>query len=328
MASSLVDLSKQKFASNVIEKCLNLNLADFKESLIQTISQDEVLTELICDKYANYVIQRCLSAASEEQMAKILKIIVENANTIRNDIFGQKIYTKLAKSYTFLISDSSPLTATSNNGNLSGDEREVSKASSASNTANSRSENSYSNTNSNANNNNNGGKKSKNNNNHGDYNNHNSRKNQNQRNYKNYNNSNHQHNHNGQNYNNHNHYQRNQNRHGANNNSNSNSNGGGQQNVNSTSSANYDYNGMYNGYMSSDIMTTPNIANAFIQTNNFYIPQTQIFTNRIFNQYYNFQYGGYPAKFWKESCVRKTLKEDCFLSSRDKESLSIFIDLF
>jgi len=49
--------------------------------------------------------------------------------------------------------------------------------------------------------------------------------------------------------------------------------------------------------MNPEMLPSNNVPGAFIQTNNFYIPQTQIFTNRIFNQYYNFQYGTYPGKF-------------------------------
>ena len=64
-------------------------MANFKESLIETISKNDVLVNLICDKYANYgiyiddiciymiiiiVIQRCILGANQEQMKKILEV--------------------------------------------------------------------------------------------------------------------------------------------------------------------------------------------------------------------------------------------------------------
>ena len=51
-----------------------------------------------------------------------------------------------------------------------------------------------------------------------------------------------------------------------------------------------DYDYMYNSYAIGDIMIAPTMTNAFIKTNNFFMPQTQIYTDRIFNEYYDFQY--------------------------------------
>ena len=180
---------------------------------------------------------------------------------IKNDVFGQKIYSKLAKNYTFLNYDHNLLTVP-----LNEEDKKTNKNFSSSSL---KDNNTTNNENANTSNSVHGNKKSRKDGvNHSNYSNsndgnRNGNQNQNQRGYKNYN-------HYGQNY-------------------------SQARQQNSMNDNNYDY--MYNnGYPIDDIMTGPNMTmtNGF---NNFYISPTQIDENRIFNQYYNFQYDGYSTKF-------------------------------
>jgi len=98
----VLELSKQKFSSNVIEKCLQLNVAVFRQHFIDVLANDEMLVELICDQFGNYVIQRCLSNSDDQLKEHILDAISRNAQAINEDAFGTKIYTKLSKNYNQL----------------------------------------------------------------------------------------------------------------------------------------------------------------------------------------------------------------------------------
>jgi len=66
MAKHIVDLSKQKFSSNVIEKCLDLNIDNFLDKVIQTFCNSEQLPLLIIHEFANYVVQRSIKAGTNE----------------------------------------------------------------------------------------------------------------------------------------------------------------------------------------------------------------------------------------------------------------------
>jgi len=104
LVGSAIDLSKEKFSSNVIEKCLILKVPYFQENLVQQLLQGDALEELLCDNFANYVVQRCLSLSDDNQIRLIMKKIQECIDNVRNDPIGQKILQKLAKTYPILDS--------------------------------------------------------------------------------------------------------------------------------------------------------------------------------------------------------------------------------
>ena len=65
--NSIVPLSKQKFSSNVIEKCLALKVPVFVEAFGNLMNDEKSVIELICDSFGNYVVQRYISNAPESQ---------------------------------------------------------------------------------------------------------------------------------------------------------------------------------------------------------------------------------------------------------------------
>jgi hypothetical protein len=61
----IVELSKQKFSSNVIEKCLQQNEQTVQLAMIREIGKPNNLVQMLVDQYANYVVQRAMSLAPQ-----------------------------------------------------------------------------------------------------------------------------------------------------------------------------------------------------------------------------------------------------------------------
>lgn len=76
LRGKVLELSNHKFASNVVEKCLEYSLSAIKYDLIDEIigdyedeqlSLDSPLTQMMKDRYGNYVIQKAIEKAKEKQ---------------------------------------------------------------------------------------------------------------------------------------------------------------------------------------------------------------------------------------------------------------------
>lgn len=65
MLGSLLELGKEKFSSNVIEKCLEHNSVEIKEAMVKEILSAHSFYDFLIDQYGNYVIQKSLSVAVE-----------------------------------------------------------------------------------------------------------------------------------------------------------------------------------------------------------------------------------------------------------------------
>ncbi len=65
LLGSLLELGKQKFSSNVIEKCLEHNFSDIKQAMVKEILSASSFYDFLLDQYGNYVIQKSLSVAVE-----------------------------------------------------------------------------------------------------------------------------------------------------------------------------------------------------------------------------------------------------------------------
>ena len=57
---------------------------------------------LLCDKFANYVVQKALALAPYDMLDSILAIVKENLDTLRNSTVGKRIFLKLTKSFPSL----------------------------------------------------------------------------------------------------------------------------------------------------------------------------------------------------------------------------------
>ena len=97
--SDLVNLCKEKYASNVIEKFLNIQSIESKEILNVLVNNENMIHELIIDQFGNYIIQRILSIVSPNIRGNMLKYIVSWYEEIKNLSFGQRLIAKLNERY-------------------------------------------------------------------------------------------------------------------------------------------------------------------------------------------------------------------------------------
>ncbi|KAI9053933.1 hypothetical protein LZ554_002877 [Drepanopeziza brunnea f. sp. 'monogermtubi'] len=88
-------LSKQKFSSNVIEKCLRCAQEPSKDMLIEEMLQPAELDRLLRDSFANYVIQTALDYANPNMKARLIEAIRPYLPAIRTTPYGRRIQAKI-----------------------------------------------------------------------------------------------------------------------------------------------------------------------------------------------------------------------------------------
>ena len=95
---NIVKLSKEKFSSNVIDKCI---IKDYDKSnkLIESIIKKNIIKEIIVDQYGNYVVQKALIISGKEVCSKIIKQIKPILGELQKTNIGKKIYEKLYQNY-------------------------------------------------------------------------------------------------------------------------------------------------------------------------------------------------------------------------------------
>jgi len=101
-------LSIQKFSSNVMEKCIKMANTGLRHKLIEEMLFPEVLTKLLKDSYANYVVQTSLECAEIIQKTQLIECIKPLLPEIRNTPYGKRIQSRIQRELSTL-----QLTATS-----------------------------------------------------------------------------------------------------------------------------------------------------------------------------------------------------------------------
>ena len=104
---NLLEFSQHKFASNVVEKCLQYASRRDRDEMIWTIINVTfdinpvdskghcVLESMVRDPYANYVVQKVIDASDERQRSAILRYVRENINQLRRYTYGKHIIVRL-----------------------------------------------------------------------------------------------------------------------------------------------------------------------------------------------------------------------------------------
>lgn len=108
--SNLLEFSQHKFASNVVEKCLQFaSKSDRDEMIWQIINVTFdlnnpvdakghcVLESMVRDPYANYVVQKVIDVADERQRSAIVRYVRENIVQLRKYTYGKHIIVRLEK---------------------------------------------------------------------------------------------------------------------------------------------------------------------------------------------------------------------------------------
>ena len=91
-----------KFASNVVEKCLDIgNTLQNKSMVDEILSLDnetnEIIINLVKDKYGNYVIQKMIEVAEKGDKEKIVKKIVNSQMMKKRDGFSKHVMNFIEK---------------------------------------------------------------------------------------------------------------------------------------------------------------------------------------------------------------------------------------
>lgn len=112
----LLDFSQHKFASNVVEKCLQFankkDRDDMIWKIINVVTENNgnngagrgadgrpqsVLEAMVRDPYANYVVQKVIDMADDKQRSTILKYVKDNIAQLRRYTYGKHIILRLEK---------------------------------------------------------------------------------------------------------------------------------------------------------------------------------------------------------------------------------------
>lgn len=103
---NFIYLSKQKFSSNVIDKCVLISrFTDIKfiNNLGLMLIKDLNVINLIIDKYGNYIVKTLLTKVNKVSFIELIKIIKLKLKRIKNSPYGDKIYTSLIGKYKEIL---------------------------------------------------------------------------------------------------------------------------------------------------------------------------------------------------------------------------------
>ncbi|KAG9392038.1 Pumilio-family RNA binding repeat [Carpediemonas membranifera] len=89
-------LSMHKFASNVIECCLEFSPAHRQALITELLTpQGEVLGALVKDKYGNYVVQKMLDVAETRDLRFMVDYVMARLPAMRDFVYGRHIATRV-----------------------------------------------------------------------------------------------------------------------------------------------------------------------------------------------------------------------------------------
>lgn len=104
LAGQIVKMSQQKFASNVIEKCLAFCSAEERQILVNemlgTSDENEPLQAMMKDPFGNYVVQKVLETCDDRSLELILSRIKVHLNALKRFTYGKHIVSRVEKLIT------------------------------------------------------------------------------------------------------------------------------------------------------------------------------------------------------------------------------------
>lgn len=94
----IIQMSRHKYASNVIEKCVHFTTPSDRTTILQEvclIKEDGVstLTQMMKDPFANYVIQRLLESVNGEERLMLLEKIRPHLGMLKKFTYGKHLIT-------------------------------------------------------------------------------------------------------------------------------------------------------------------------------------------------------------------------------------------
>ncbi|XP_022765119.1 pumilio homolog 1-like isoform X2 [Durio zibethinus] len=101
LTGQIVQMSQQKFASNVIEKCLTFGTPAERQNLVDEMlgstDENEPLQVMMKDQFANYVVQKVLETCDDQQLELILNRIKVHLNALKKYTYGKHIVARVEK---------------------------------------------------------------------------------------------------------------------------------------------------------------------------------------------------------------------------------------
>ena len=96
LSEQVVSLSSHKFASNVMEKCIQFCSKEDRSVMIaevlgRTPNGSEVLLSMMTDQYSNFVLQRLLDFSDDEQKALLVPQMRTHLPTVKRFAFGKHV---------------------------------------------------------------------------------------------------------------------------------------------------------------------------------------------------------------------------------------------
>ncbi|UKJ89555.1 RNA-binding protein Puf1 [Theileria orientalis] len=99
LCEDVTKFAKQKFSSNVVERCLIFCPLEVRSTLISKFLNVpfEVLKDLILDPFGNYVIQRVLNVAQPDELTSLLDSIQPHLEELKVASSGKRIAAKISR---------------------------------------------------------------------------------------------------------------------------------------------------------------------------------------------------------------------------------------
>jgi len=98
LRGKIVQLSQHKFASNVIEKCVQFGSHEHRQWLIDEMCSDSNALEMMMkDQYANYVVQKILDVCDAQQREFLITHIRPHVPSLKKYTYGKHIIARLEK---------------------------------------------------------------------------------------------------------------------------------------------------------------------------------------------------------------------------------------
>lgn len=91
----IVALSKQKFSSNVMEKCLRVSDPNTRSVMIDEVLSNNELERMLRDSFANYVVQTALDYSEPQQKQRMVDMITPILPAIKQTPHGRRIASKI-----------------------------------------------------------------------------------------------------------------------------------------------------------------------------------------------------------------------------------------
>ena len=96
LADQVVSLSSHKFASNVMEKCIQFCSKEDRAVMISQVlgrgpNGSDLLLSMMTDQYSNFVLQRLLDFSDDDQRALLVPQMRAHLPTVKRFAFGKHV---------------------------------------------------------------------------------------------------------------------------------------------------------------------------------------------------------------------------------------------